>query len=276
MWKKHSFKHVSLLMFFLMHTVYRFIKPFDMTYRLNIVQEMFILFPLQLSWNSFVGCIVYHPSEDFSALLGSHCSYGVPYEVHRSEEEMATPPVPHLKSNIGPSYPKRKCHIPTGDFQDIHPWKLTWNLKNHPNWTGNSSSKSPLLGSMWIFRIYISKFQRSCALCDPFFHAARWSFWWVFPTMVPKHFGLIREMGMEGWLAMKKMLSLRDLMDTTPWKFNSSPLKIYHPKRRVVFQPSFFRGDVELWEGTFPETNCLPLKMDDWKLTSPFFSSLMA
>ena len=30
----------------------------------------------------------------------------------------------------------------------------------------------------------------------------------------------------------------------TPWKFNSSPLKIYHPKRRVVFQPSFFRGYV--------------------------------
>ena len=30
----------------------------------------------------------------------------------------------------------------------------------------------------------------------------------------------------------------------TPWKFNSSPLKIYHPKRRVVFQPSFFRGEL--------------------------------
>ena len=32
----------------------------------------------------------------------------------------------------------------------------------------------------------------------------------------------------------------------TPWKFNGSPLKIYHPKRRVVFQPSFFRGYVKL------------------------------
>ena len=27
------------------------------------------------------------------------------------------------------------------------------------------------------------------------------------------------------------------------------PLKIYHPKRRVVFQPSFFRGYVKLREG---------------------------
>ncbi len=32
----------------------------------------------------------------------------------------------------------------------------------------------------------------------------------------------------------------------TPWKFNSSPLKMYHPKREVVFQPSFFRGYVKL------------------------------
>ena len=36
----------------------------------------------------------------------------------------------------------------------------------------------------------------------------------------------------------------------TPWKFNGSPLKIYHPKRKVVFQPSFFRGYVKLREGT--------------------------
>ena len=29
----------------------------------------------------------------------------------------------------------------------------------------------------------------------------------------------------------------------TPSKFNSSPLKIYHPKKeRIIFQPSFFRG----------------------------------
>ena len=33
----------------------------------------------------------------------------------------------------------------------------------------------------------------------------------------------------------------------TPWKFNSSPLKNYHPKRKVVFWPSFFRGYVKLW-----------------------------
>ena len=34
-----------------------------------------------------------------------------------------------------------------------------------------------------------------------------------------------------------------------PWKFNSSPLKSYHPNRKVVFQPSFFRGYVKLREG---------------------------
>ena len=28
----------------------------------------------------------------------------------------------------------------------------------------------------------------------------------------------------------------------TPWKFNSSPLKISHPKRNVIFQRSFFQG----------------------------------
>ena len=33
----------------------------------------------------------------------------------------------------------------------------------------------------------------------------------------------------------------------TPWKFNSSPLRIYHPKRkRIVFQPSFFKGYLKL------------------------------
>ena len=32
----------------------------------------------------------------------------------------------------------------------------------------------------------------------------------------------------------------------TPPKFNSSPLKRYHPKREVIFQPSFFRGYVKL------------------------------
>ena len=37
--------------------------------------------------------------------------------------------------------------------------------------------------------------------------------------------------------------------EVPPWKFNSSPLNIYHLKRKVVFQPSFFRGYVKLWEG---------------------------
>ena len=32
----------------------------------------------------------------------------------------------------------------------------------------------------------------------------------------------------------------------SPWKFNSSPLKISHSKRNVIFQPSFFRGYVKL------------------------------
>ena len=32
----------------------------------------------------------------------------------------------------------------------------------------------------------------------------------------------------------------------TPWKFNSLPLKISHPKMKVIFQPSFFRGYVKL------------------------------
>ena len=29
----------------------------------------------------------------------------------------------------------------------------------------------------------------------------------------------------------------------TPWKFNSSPLKIYLPNWKVIFQPPFFRGE---------------------------------
>ena len=33
---------------------------------------------------------------------------------------------------------------------------------------------------------------------------------------------------------------------TTPWKFNSLPLKLSHPKRKVIFQPSVFRGYVKL------------------------------
>ena len=28
----------------------------------------------------------------------------------------------------------------------------------------------------------------------------------------------------------------------TPWKFHSSPLKISHQERKVIFQPSLFRG----------------------------------
>ena len=40
-------------------------------------------------------------------------------------------------------------------------------------------------------------------------------------------------------------------MLTTPWKFNSSPLKFYHPKRKVVLKPSLFRGKLlNLWGGS--------------------------
>ena len=50
--------------------------------------------------------------------------------------------------------------------------------------------------------------------------------------------------------------SLRLAETTTPWKFNSSPLKIYHPKRKVIFQPSFFRGYVKLREGKQLVASC--------------------
>ena len=47
----------------------------------------------------------------------------------------------------------------------------------------------------------------------------------------------------------------RDKCGVTPWKFNSSPLKISHIKTKVIFQPSYFRGHVKLrgyiW-GTLP------------------------
>ena len=38
----------------------------------------------------------------------------------------------------------------------------------------------------------------------------------------------------------------------TPWKFNSSPLKISHPKRKVIFKPSFFRGELLNFGGVNP------------------------
>ena len=37
----------------------------------------------------------------------------------------------------------------------------------------------------------------------------------------------------------------------TPWKLNIAPKNI-PSQRRVVFQPSFFRGYVKLWEGNYP------------------------
>ena len=39
------------------------------------------------------------------------------------------------------------------------------------------------------------------------------------------------------------------LSEYTPWKFNIAPENIPSQKRKVVFQPSFFRGYVKLREG---------------------------
>ena len=38
----------------------------------------------------------------------------------------------------------------------------------------------------------------------------------------------------------------------TPWKFNSSPLKIGHPKRKVIFQPLILRGELLNFGGVTP------------------------
>ena len=64
----------------------------------------------------------------------------------------------------------------------------------------------------------------------------------------------VEEVGSEGFVLLLKVLVDdanvgRICGIYTPWKCNSSPLKIYNPKRRVVFQPSFFRGYVKLREG---------------------------
>ena len=42
-----------------------------------------------------------------------------------------------------------------------------------------------------------------------------------------------------------------DSIQYTRWKFNSSPLKISHPKRNVIFQPLFFRGELLNFGGVF-------------------------
>lgn len=34
-----------------------------------------------------------------------------------------------------------------------------------------------------------------------------------------------------------------------PWKFNSSPLRIHHPKMNAFFQPSFFRAEMSNFRG---------------------------
>ena len=56
-------------------------------------------------------------------------------------------------------------------------------------------------------------------------------------------------------------MSTQQKQSITPWKFNSSPLKIYHPKRRVVFQTIIFQGRaVKLREGIYLIRN-----MELWK-----------
>ncbi len=49
----------------------------------------------------------------------------------------------------------------------------------------------------------------------------------------------------EAWDRMK-----HDQPPATPEKFNIAPEKLPGPKRRVVFQPLFFRGYVKLQGGT--------------------------
>ena len=56
--------------------------------------------------------------------------------------------------------------------------------------------------------------------------------------------------------------------ENTPWKFNSSPLKIYHPKRKGLYSNHhFFRGELLNFEGVnefspniwvFPKIGILP------------------
>ena len=53
-------------------------------------------------------------------------------------------------------------------------------------------------------------------------------------------------------------------MDTPP-KTNSSPLKIGHPKRKLVFQPSIFRCHVSFRDGYFVSTfQCRTCPRDVW------------
>ena len=47
-----------------------------------------------------------------------------------------------------------------------------------------------------------------------------------------------------------KRFIMRIVVTSTPPKFNSLPLKSYHPNRKVVFQPPFFSGYVKLQGGT--------------------------
>ena len=54
---------------------------------------------------------------------------------------------------------------------------------------------------------------------------------------------------------------------STPWKFNSSPLKISHPKRKVIFQPSFLRGALLNFRGVETPNLFLKNKQDGSRKT---------
>ena len=65
--------------------------------------------------------------------------------------------------------------------------------------------------------------------------------------------------------ANKKRLGTNN--DTAP-KFNRSPLKIGNPNRKLIFQPSFFRGYVK-FRGCTGYGSPLPKRNDTWEGKDP-------
>ena len=60
----------------------------------------------------------------------------------------------------------------------------------------------------------------------------------------------------------------------TPWKVNSSPLKIDNPKRKLIFQPSFFRGYVK-FRGCITLGSPQDPDSISWGFWSPLFRNIM-
>ena len=66
----------------------------------------------------------------------------------------------------------------------LHPWKLTWNPKNHPIENKKSSSKPTCLGSMFIFRGFSTTFSRKT-------QTKTWATWhWRKHLAGSEHFGV--------------------------------------------------------------------------------------